>query len=164
MPSTNNVFIDIETKPLPQIPHGALHPSVIKTGSGNEVFYANRRGFVVDSQTSTATIAGFDNGEQIVNQVSIENVSGRNVIAIVERALYVGSVAGANLLPGGSSIDESQFQIIGGNFSLLKYSQEEVGPYELANHQYIRNISAGTISLIIQVRVRYIVGGAGFNI
>jgi hypothetical protein len=157
--TTDKAFFNIENKSLPQIPQGAIHPSVIRIGSGNETFYANRQGFVERSSLSTSTVTGFDNGEQIINQVLIENASGRNIIAVVERSVYVGSVSNDNLLPGGGSIDESDFQIIGNNFTLVKVDGESTQPYEQSNFLYIRNISAGTINLIIQARARYIVGG-----
>lgn len=149
----------------------------VQIGAGNDVVYADRDGmwsgarqfadaeyslpltgqFIYRSTQTTANVDPFGNGTQVVNQVKVTNTAGKRLTAIIERAVYVNSVAAANLLPGGSAIDESQFQVIGNNFSLIDTAGAAVNDSQLVNHWYCRNISAGAVTLVIHVRVRYIV-------
>ena len=135
----------------------------IRTGAGTDIFKAGGGGFITRSSLSESTVASgdFGNGDQVVQQVKISNSKGRTILAIIERAIYAGTDNDATyLLPGGTNIDESQFQVIGNNFSILDTSGNSSDSDELVNHLYIRNISAGATNLYIDVRVRYILNTA----
>ena len=113
--------------------------------------------FIYRSSLSQSTVPSFGNGDQIVNQITATNTSGKNILPIYERVVYVGSRTAANILPGGSAIVESQWQVIGDFNSHVKTNGESVALNEIANWRYIRNISAGTVTLYIDVYLRYII-------
>lgn len=178
MPQITVATFDVEKMQLP--PQEAIKPldfSQVKIGAGNDAVVIDKTGifagakspsdalfnitsagsFIYRSSLSQSTVSGFDNGEQIVNQVKVTNLDGKNLLPIVERVVYVGSRDAANILAGGSSIDESQFQLFGDTYSHVDTNGANVGINEVVNWRYIRNISAGTVTLYIDVYVRYLV-------
>jgi len=153
-------FYEQVRKPLPEKVSSVLTANNIRVGAGNDIFAVGSGGFVFRSTLSESTVASgdFGNGDQVVNQVKVTQTGNKNIIAIVERAVYAGTDNNvAYLLPGGASIDESQFQVIGSNFSIIDTAGATMGTNQLVNHLYIRNISAGAINLYIDVYVRYII-------
>lgn len=73
-------------------------------------------------------------------------------MVVPDWTIYIGSVSNANLLPGGSGTDASQWQIIGpwndaGSTEGVNYTKSRL---------YIRNISAGSQTVIVYVRARLI--------
>lgn len=122
-----------------------------------------RAGQVVDivEEITEASIV-LNNGDQVLNQSLVTANSKERIIVSVERATYVGSVSAVNLLPLGSAVDESQWQVIGpfnGIYKIVGSAAIETEEYENANQLYVRNISAGTVTVIFQHRVKYIVNG-----
>lgn len=165
MPSTFNIprrqdavsYIQ-QREDLPEKVKSILTANNLRVGAGTDVFAVGSSGFIFRSSLSQTTVSGFDNGEQVVNQVKVTNNDGKNLIAIVERAVYVDNYGvAADLIVGGSNTDESDYQIIGNNFSIIDTTGNTMGTSQLANHLYIRNISAGTVTLYIDVYVRYII-------
>ena len=144
-------------EPLPEKLSGILTTNEIRVGAGKEIFSVNGQGFVFRSTLSQSTVTGFNNGIQVLNQVKVTNNDGKNLIPIVERVVYVGSRDTANILPGGASIDESQFQVIGDSYSHIDSDGSNVLINEVCSWRYMRNISAGNQTLYIDVYVRYII-------
>lgn len=155
--STVKPFYEQDRTEMPEKLSGVVAANVVRVGGGSDIFAVRGGGLIQRSSLSSSTVSSFSNGLQVINQVTITNTEGRRLVAVVERAVYVGSKVNANLLPGGSSIDESQFQVIGNNFAVIDSDGTTTEDYELNNQLYIRNISAGTITLLIDVRVKYIV-------
>lgn len=145
---------------LPEKLPSVLTTNEVRIGSGTDIVAVGSSGFIFRSSLSESTVdsSDFGNGDQVVNQVKVTNNNNKNIIAIIERTIYAGTDGDATyILPGGSNIDESQFQIIGNNFSIIDTSGSTTGINELTNHVYIRNISAGATTLYIDVYVRYII-------
>lgn len=151
-------FYEQDRMPLPEKTSEVVTANNLRVGAGTDIFAVGGSGFIFRSTLSQSTVSGFDNGESFVNQVKVTNNDGKNLIAIVERAIYVDTYGDNDqLLIGGSSVDESTFQIIGNNFSIIDSDGSDVEINELANHMFIRNISAGTVTLYIDVYVRYLI-------
>ena len=155
-----NPFYEQPRKPLPIEVQRVLSPNQIRVGGGTDIFTVTGSGFIFRSDISSSTTAGFGTDDELVNQIKVTNSNNKDIMAIVERAIYIGTKTAAYLLPGGASIDESQFQVIGGNFSILDTSGDTMGTNQLASHLYIRNISAGTVTVYIDTYVRYIINEA----
>jgi len=131
-------------------------PSAVKNrGLGNVIN-------LFDTQEATTTL---NNGDDAVLSLTIVNQRDAAMIAEPEFSLWEGSISSANLLPGGSNIDESQWQIIG---PWNEWTEGAViglsGAFDVAIPEdtvvskiYIRNISAGaSTDAIARVRVRYL--------
>ena len=81
-------------------------------------------------------------------------------------ALWVDSMIDANLLPGGSSIDETQWQIIGPQYNFAYWqngASVDVEPADVSFPSFkdymtifILNISAGAHTMMGAVRWKYI--------
>lgn len=113
---------------------------------------------VVDSddeivQLSAVTIGA---GADHLFEILVATQSQEHLQATIEQALYVGSVAAANVLPGGSGVTESNWQVIGPTPSLLKTDGTEPRPYERCFQTYVRNASGGSLDVILRYRVSYI--------
>ncbi len=108
---------------------------------------------------SSTTVA---NGARNINQVRISNIDGKRIMAIVERATYVDSVAATNLLPGGSGIDDSDFEWYP-NVARVKLGGDLNDGNEMVDQLTIVNNSGGQVTLFFYVQVRYIIneGGSG---
>ncbi len=157
-------FFNTSVEKIPPRQQKAWNVENMQVGGGVDASYMTGE-LVGRSTLSTSTVdsADFGNGDQVINQVSVVNNFNKRLMAIIERAVYVGSVAGANLLPGGGNIDESKYQVIGSNFSVIDTSANTVTDSKLFNHLYIRNISAGAVDLIIHVHVRYILNSGAVS-
>lgn len=123
-------------------------PTAIKNRNFGDVI----RTLPNDFTTSiTATATGVANGNQVVLYYTTESVHGNVVMSDPDISFYIGSVAADNQLPGGASIDESQWQMIG--------PFTDWGATDNKNSIkliYIRNISAGTVDIIAKGRSRFI--------
>lgn len=113
---------------------------------------------VVDSddeivQQTTVTLAA---AAEHLFEVIVTTQSQERLQATIEQALYVGSVAAANALPGGSGVTESNWQVIGPIPSLLKADGTETEPYERCFQTYVRNASGGSLDVILRYRISYI--------
>jgi len=101
--------------------------------------------------TATGSIS-LANGEEITFTITTSSNSNAKVLPVVDLTLYIGSVADANRLPEGSGITESQWQVIG--------PWSDWGATNNVNHKtkiFIRNISAGTQTVLIKTISRVIV-------
>jgi len=155
---TTKAFYEQEREPLPEKIESVVTANNLRIGAGTDVFAVGGSGFVFRSSLSESTVSSFGNGSQVINQVKVTNNNNKNIIAIVERTIYVDNDGEAgDILIGGANIDESEWQIIGNNFSIIDTSGNTTGSNQLTNHLYIRNISAGTVTLYIDVYVRYII-------
>jgi hypothetical protein len=118
----------------------------------------SRSSAVVDSddevvQDDAVTIAA---GAEHLFEIIVATQSQEHLQATIEQSLYVGSVAAANVLPGGSAVTESDWQVIGPIPSLLKADGDETEPYERCFQTYVRNASAGPLDVILRYRISYI--------
>ena len=91
--------------------------------------------------SSTGTVG---NGDQVVFSITTSTSSGSLLISIPDVTLYVGSIASANQLPGGSSIDESQWQVI-----FMGNDWNDTDGNNTVYQIYVRNISAGASKDVI---------------
>jgi len=148
----SNITTPRNSIPARRVSQRALLPSAVKSRNlGNFIFKAAK-------STATAAIA---NGEQLVLESVLTQNSGYPIFAIPFISMYVGSVAAANQLPGGSSIDESQWQ-----FTQARMNQED---WETAGYPtdseyatiYVRNISAGSVSIVFVVEWKYLCSREG---
>lgn len=113
--------------------------------------------------TGSASIT-LNNGEDAILDLLIINNKNANIIVEPEFSLYQTSVSEANLIPFGSNVDPSDYQIIGPwnewtgveRFTDIA-ADEEIPAFATLTHMYIRNISAGASTTILAyVRDRYI--------
>lgn len=127
-----------------------LLPSAIKNrGLGQKVINTT------ETQSASATLS---NGDQTMVSVTVVADLGATILSDIEITLWHGSVSILNLLPGGSSVDESAWQIIGPrNEWSFSGGTTEVGNDFVVSRTYIRNISAGASqTLNVRVRAKYI--------
>jgi hypothetical protein len=96
-----------------------------------------------------------NNGDQIVVNYTLTQNSEYELIAENFVTVYIGSVASANILPGGSGIDESQWQMIGPFQSFARWASENYPRHQSMNTLYLRNISAGAQTILLYNRWRY---------
>jgi hypothetical protein len=149
-------FYEQARKSLPIKVESVLTANNIRVGAGTDIFAVSGAGFITRSSLTSSSAATV-NGDQVVNQIKVTSLAKKNLIAIIERAVYVSSKVVANLLPGGSGIDESQFQVIGNNFSIIDTTGTDAETHQLVNHFYVRNISAGAVTIYFDAYVRYII-------
>ncbi len=139
-------------KPIKRLHQSQYLPGAIK-GRGQSIV-----GYFDVITTSTATLS---NGEQAINQLLTTANNKETMLVTVERNIYIGSVLLNNVLPGGSAIDESQWQVIGDFNSVIKFDNTVPEKYENANWIYVRNISAGASQTVIfHTRAKYIINYA----
>lgn len=107
---------------------------------------------IIDHTETDSATTPLGNGDAADITITTSSNSGAKTLVAVDIALFIGSVSDDNQLPGGASINESQFQVIGpitdwnlsdGNNSVTKL--------------YVRNISAGSINLLLRTASRVIV-------
>src|SRR3990167_4391424 len=92
---------------------------------------------IIDSSATGTGTATLSNGEQSVFTIITTADSGGKVFVVADVTLYIGSVDADNQLPGGSTTDESAWQVIG--------PWADWGATDNTNHItriYVRNISA----------------------
>lgn len=98
------------------------------------------------------------NGEQVLFTNSLTQEQDARLMSIVDMSLYVGSLATSNQLPGGSSIDESDWQVIGPWYDFASSDGRNIKVL-----LYVRNISAGSSTLLLRTQHRYIVDVEGVS-
>lgn len=115
--------------------------------------------FRTSLSTSSVDVA---NGGRNINEVRIDSSDDKRFHAIVERATYVDSVSAANLLPGGSGIDDSDFEWYP-NIARVKLGGSLNDGNEMVDQLTIVNNSGAQVTLYFYVQVRYILdeGGTG---
>lgn len=133
-------------------PKRASQMDILPTAVKNRLFGDIIRTIPNDFTTSlSSTSPTLNNGDQVLFTVTTSSNIGSTMLAIPDLSFYVDSVADANKLPGGSGIDESQWQMIGPWFDWAATDNR--------NHitkVYIRNISAGAVVVTARARVRFI--------
>lgn len=99
----------------------------------------------------------FTTGADYIFEVIVAAESGERINATIEQALYRnGSGDLADLIPGGASVNETDWQLIGPYRSLMKKSGVAVAMNEVCFHTFLRNISAGVaVPVSYTYRVRY---------
>ena len=121
-------------------------------------------GNIIKLQDTGSASVTLNNGDDTILDILIINNKDANIIVEPEISLYQTSVAEANLIPFGASVDASEFQIIGPwnewtgveKFTDIG-ADEEIPSFATLTHMYIRNISAGASTVILaRVRDRYI--------
>lgn len=122
-------------------------PGAVKGRNVSNIIYGTAEGQV---QTTLG------NNEQVTVNFDITQNDGFEEKGDLYVSIYVGSVAAANLLPGGSGIDESQWQIIGPYFDYAEWEAESFAKHKDHVTLYIRNISAGSQTLIIKSKWKYL--------
>jgi len=115
----------------------------------------NLANFNFGSEEGSAQVT-LANTEQVIITSSISQdqkyeIFGNNYIAV-----YIGSIAPENELPGGSAVDESQWQVIGPFFSHSSWNSSGFARYLEYSKLYIRNISAGSQLVIFKNKWRYL--------
>lgn len=95
------------------------------------------------------------NGEQAVITSTLTQNNKFEILGVHYIEIYIGSVATANQLPGGSSIDESQWQVIGPFYAKRNWDNAVNPKHEEISVTYIRNISAGNQTVIFRNKWRY---------
>ena len=109
--------------------------------------------FGAESEEASTTI---ENGQEVFVTATITQNDGYEIFGHSYLSMYVGNIAVANLLPGGSSIDESQWDIIGPHFEFYKWSDTGFAKHKEITTIYVRNISAGSVTLTFRFKWRYI--------
>jgi hypothetical protein len=120
---------------------------------------------VVKVSENAEASTSLNNGEDVVFTTLFVNDKKADFIVEPEFSLWQGSISFLNLLPGGSNVDPSEFQIIG---PWNEWTEGAVlglsGAFDIAlptyvsvSKIYVRNISAGASTTIIaRARLRYI--------
>lgn len=89
------------------------------------------------------------NGEQSVITGTLSSEKEFDLFGVEPYfAFYVGGISSANQLPGGSGIDESQWQMINVGYNYAAWNKSK---YQAKYTYYIRNISAGAGKVIYVV-------------
>ena len=109
--------------------------------------------FGSEAETASTTLG---NGEQAVLITSLTQNNKYELLAIPFIASYVGTVTSANELPGGASIDESQWQVIGPRYDYATWSSNNFPQHIDYATLFIRNISAGSVTVNFLIKWRYI--------
>ena len=103
---------------------------------------------IASASTSTGS------GQQHVVEIDLSSRTGDDLVAAeVYVGIWVDSIADENHLPGGSSIDESQWQLYSPQFN---YRLWDGSKDESKLFLYVRNISAGSHTLLIRTRTKYL--------
>jgi hypothetical protein len=93
----------------------------------------------------------FNNGEQVLITYTLSTDVNTKLLATLDTSYYQGSVTAANQLPGGSGVDETQFQFIGPFHDWGTTDNKNV-----KIKTYILNISAGNVTMNGRSIWRYI--------
>lgn len=107
---------------------------------------------IIDHTETDEVSAPLGNGDQAFFTITTSSNSGAKVLVNVDIALYIGAELPGLQLPGGASVDESQWQVIG-PISDWNDSDGNNNVHIL----YVRNISAGSQTLLLRTASRVIV-------
>ena len=120
-------------------------------------------GNIVKVSNNAEASVSLNNGEDTIFTALLINDKNADMIGEPEFSLWESSIASANLIPNGSAIDASQYQIIGPwnewtEIVITGGSIELAIPtLAIASRIYVRNISAGASTTIVaRARMRYI--------
>ena len=109
--------------------------------------------FGAESEEASTTM---ENGQEVFVTATITQNDGYEIFGHPYLSMYVGNIAVANLLPGGSSVDESQWNIIGPHFEFYKWSDTGFAKHKEITTIYVRNISAGSVTLTFRFKWKYV--------
>lgn len=130
-----------------QIPKSAIQPHNL------------RQTVVIVSPTAGAIASPVPNGNQVLFAATVtipNDAFSKPFLAMPEVSIYVNSVATNNQLPGGSAVDESNYQMIGPWIDWGASDGKKV-----VVKCYVRNISAGSVDLLVRLDVRFISDTSG---
>ena len=139
---------------MPRVTSRELLPTAVKGRNISDIIFKGRR------LTATAFLA--DNG-QITLNVTFTHDKIYPLLGTPFISIYIGSIAEANQLPGGSAIDESQWQIIGPQMYQERWETEGYPKHIDFSTMYIRSISSGNVTLIFVIDVKYLSSRERFN-
>lgn len=132
---------------MPRLKSRELYPTAVKSRNLGNIIYGSDVG-------SAQTTLG--NGEQAFIQFTLTQNSEYELSANNYLAIYIGSVATANLLPGGAGIDETQWQVIGPFYDYDEWTDQSYAKHIEIVSLYVLNISAGAQTVLIRNKWRYI--------
>lgn len=121
-----------------------VEPTAVRSGMISDVVA------VTNVALATTTL---NNGEQAVFTTTVTSYGEAELMAEVYTAFYIDTEDSAHELPGGTSIDESQWQVIGSYHPYNSWdASEDISKVSF----YIRNISAGASKTVIyRARTKY---------
>ena len=126
-----------------------LYPSSVKRRYlGTDIITSKPGDEIGDADTLSFS---FTTGQQALITWTLETTNADKLMATMDLTIYVGSVLAANQLPGGSTIDETTYQIIGPWYDWGATDNKNVKV-----KLYILNISAGTVTILTRSVWRYI--------
>jgi len=115
---------------------------------------------ITDVVEGSSTIS---NNEDLMFTTILTNNMSANIIGEPEWSLWQDSISAANLIPNGSGVDMSQYQIMGPwnewTEAIIVAGAIDIAvpKFVLTSRIYIRNISSGAATPIIaRARLRYI--------
>lgn len=147
MPSFDNLNTKRIELASSKITQRNIRPAAVKS--------RNLADFVFRSGEASASTTLGNNDQAVVTFTADQNDS-YPILGFPYIAIYVGSVAAANQLPGGSNIDESQWQVIG---PFKDFESWDNNLYILDKEYaklYIRNVSAGSSTVYVFARWKYL--------
>ena len=132
---------------MPRLKNKNLLPTIVKNRNlGNIVLLSS-------ISIGTATLS---NTDEVVFAVTTSAKNGQRIFCVPDISVYVGTVTAANQLPGGSSITESDWQIV-----FMGNDLNTTDSFNTKTDVYIRNISAGASQVVtIRTQSRVIVNTA----
>lgn len=138
---SNNFFPDVSRSS-----QQSITPTAVKTR-----FFAQNTSL---TNVATATSAVLANGDRAVFIITIASNTGDDIMAgEVYISLYVDSVAAANLLPGGSGVDESKWQVQGPFYYFDSWNGKTTQAKLIV---VVRNLTAGNHAIVLKEQAKYI--------
>jgi len=132
---------------MPRLKNRNILPTAVKGRNLSDIIFKGER------TTATSSIG---TGGQLVLETVLTQNDTYSILAIPFISIYVTSITAANQLPGGSSIDESQWQIIGPRMNQEDWESALYPRHKEYATVYVRDISAGTVDLIFVVDWKYL--------
>ena len=108
-------------------------------------------GEVILEEVTEIASATIGNNVQILLTHTLSQKNNAKMLNVPDISIYLTSVATNNQLPGGSAVDESQWQVIG--------PWNDWGTTDNKNSKtklYVRNVSAGSTLVLFRVKSRYL--------
>lgn len=102
---------------------------------------------ITNTASGTTTL---NNGQDTTFTATVSNTQGAVIMAVADCSLYQTSVAAAQELPSGGSVDESQFYFAQLGPNNWNSTDNKNGVSKV----YIRNISAGAATDVL-IRIQY---------
>ena len=132
---------------MPRIRQRDILPTAVKSRS--------LEGFVFGTEAASASTS-LANGERAVLTSQITQERTYELLGIPYITAYVGSVADANLLPGGSAVDEANWIVIPPYFPYYRWEDVAFARHIETAQMVVRNISAGSVTVIFNIKWRYL--------